>query len=240
MYLRGKTLYMAFRLVLSVFFLLTASIAGYAQEDSLANIQPAADSIAPAKKAKEKEAEVIKVEDTSSHKWSPGKRAAVYSAILPGAGQVYNKKYWKVPLVYIAIGIPAYTFSSNLTNFNRSRFAYNYLYKVVNTPNYSNPADSAKIHPIFQNAVQRKDLNALKQYRDGSRRYVDYSALIFILLWGLNVVDAAVDGHLRDFNVSDDLSIQIKPGYMPIGNTTGVGLVLNIGKNHVNRSDSRR
>src|SRR5690606_27804900 len=104
----------------------------------------------------------------------------------------------------------------------------------------SNPADSAKIHPLFINAVQRRDLNALKQYRDGSRRYVDYSALIFILLWGLNVVDAAVDGHLRDFNVTDDLSLQIKSGYMPIGNTNGVGIVLNIGKNHVNRIDSRR
>jgi hypothetical protein len=59
---------------------------------------------------------------------------------------------------------------------------------------------------------------------------MDFSVLAFILLWGLNVADAAVDGHLKSFNVNDDLSLKIHPGYSPIGNTNGLSLILEIGK----------
>jgi len=54
--------------------------------------------------------------------------------------------------------------------------------------------------------------------------------LFFILFWGLNVVDATVDAHLKAFDVSDDLSLQLKPGYSQMSNTAGISLVLNIGK----------
>ncbi|MGN6495059.1 MAG: DUF5683 domain-containing protein [Agriterribacter sp.] len=166
-------------------------------------------------------------------KWSPGKRAAVYSAIFPGAGQIYNKKYWKLPLVYGALAFPTYTFIDNLKWFNKTRFAFNTLRQMK-----GNPPDSSgysQIDPKLKPLVDENQETALKNYRNDFRRNVDYSVLGFIALWGLQVVDAAVDGHLRDFNISDDLSIQIKPGYMPIANTTGIGIVLNIGKNHVNR-----
>jgi hypothetical protein len=55
--------------------------------------------------------------------------------------------------------------------------------------------------------------------------------LAFLILWGLNVVDAAVDGHLKNFNVTDDLSLQFKPGFSPMANTAGLSLVLDIRKN---------
>jgi Family of unknown function (DUF5683) len=61
------------------------------------------------------------------------------------------------------------------------------------------------------------------------RQNVDYSVLFFIAFWGLNVIDAAVDAHLKTFDVSDGLSLQIKPGYSPMANTNGISLVLNIG-----------
>ena len=54
--------------------------------------------------------------------------------------------------------------------------------------------------------------------------------LFFVLFWGLNVADAAVDAHLKTFNVSDDLSLQFKVGYSPVAKTNGVSLILNIGK----------
>lgn len=184
---------------------------------------------------------IVIVTDTTKKKWSPAKTAAIYSAILPGAGQAYNRKYWKMPLVYGALAVPAYFFVDNLNGFKRSRYAYNYLYDRQNPP--QNPADTfgvySGIHPFFVVAVNNGNLSALQNYRNQSRQNVDYSALFFILLWGLNVVDAAVDGHLKDFNVTDDLSFRIKPGKMPIGNTTGIGIIVNIGKNHINRNDGR-
>ena len=77
--------------------------------------------------------------------------------------------------------------------------------------------------------------SSLQNYRNDFRRNVDYSVLVFMLIWGLNVVDATVDAHLKDFNITDDLSLQVKPGYLPIANTAGIGIVLNIGKNHASR-----
>ena len=169
----------------------------------------------------------------TSKKRSPASTAALLSAILPGAGQVYNKKYWKLPLVYGALAFPTYTFIDNLKWFQRTRYAYNVLANK-DTANYKN------VHVQLQPLVKRGDKSGLQNYRNEFRRNVDYSVLAFILIWGLNVVDATVDAHLRDFNITDDLSLQIKPGYMPVANTAGIGIVLNIGKNHVNRLSPAR
>lgn len=218
----------------ALLLLMLFSTTGYSQADTTKPQPAVVDSIPVAPQSSKKVDKKEKaVEDTASKKWGPGKRAAVYSAILPGAGQAYNKKYWKMPLVYGALAIPTYTFFDNLSWFQNTRLAYNLLSKR-DTANYKN------IDPRLRAIVDRGDLNSLKNYRNSFRKNVDYSVLAFLLLWGLNVVDAAVDGHLRDFNVTDDLSLQIKSGYMPIGNTNGVGIVLNIGKNHVNRSYSGR
>ena len=169
----------------------------------------------------------------TSKKRSPAGTAALLSAIFPGAGQVYNKKYWKLPLVYGALAFPTYTFIDNLKWFQRTRYAYNVLANK-DTGNYKN------VYVQLQPLVNRGDKSGLQNYRNEFRRNVDYSVLAFILIWGLNVVDATVDAHLRDFNITDDLSLQIKPGYMPVANTAGIGIVLNIGKNHVNRLSPAR
>jgi hypothetical protein len=69
---------------------------------------------------------------------------------------------------------------------------------------------------------------SLRFNRDEFRRNIDYSVLIFALLWGLNVVDAAVDAHLKHFDVSPGLSMRIKPGYSEMAGTNGLSLVLTI------------
>jgi hypothetical protein len=81
---------------------------------------------------------------------------------------------------------------------------------------------------------------SLRLYRNEFRKNVDFSVLAFLLLWGLNVVDAAVDGHLKDFNVNDDLSIKIKPGYSDLSRTTGLSVVLKIGKTQAERKSAGR
>jgi hypothetical protein len=164
------------------------------------------------------------------------KVAALRSAILPGLGQIYNKKYWKLPIVYAALGISGGVFLYNLKNYKDTRFAYQAIYKASLPPYdplnpapgpYRDSTDYFKIKP----PLQRYSLSTLQYYRNSFRRDIDYSALIFIILWGLNVVDATVDAHLKAFDVSPDLSLRFKPGRSRMAGTTGLSLVFNIGKN---------
>jgi hypothetical protein len=141
-------------------------------------------------------------------------RATIYSAILPGAGQVYNKKYWKVPIVYAAVGIPVYTFFYNKDWYQKCQYA---LTVTVNlATNGSVGGDSlAKVAPELLPLVHSNNQTAIITNRDSFRKNQDYSVLFFLLFYGLNIVDATVDAHLKDFNVNNDLSFKIKPMFMP-------------------------
>ena len=150
--------------------------------------------------------------------------AAIRSAIFPGLGQIYNKKYWKLPIVYGALGTCGGIFFYNLKNYKDTRFAYRVKYNMQ-----FNGTDSALYSSIRGN-LRPLGLEELKYYRNSFRRDIDYSVLFFILLWGLNVVDATVDAHLKSFDVSPDLSIRLKPGYSETARTSGLSLVMKIGK----------
>lgn len=167
-------------------------------------------------------------------KYHSPKKAALRSAILPGWGQIYNKKYWKLPIVYGALGVAGAVFNYNLSWYKRTRFAYKVLV-LKDTPNYS------KVHPQLRALVDRQEVNALRSYRDEFRRNIDYSALFFMLMWGLNVVDATVDAHLKPFDVSPDLSLKLKIGPSDMARTTGVSVVLafNEGKRKATNFNSK-
>ncbi|PZR26200.1 MAG: hypothetical protein DI535_15275 [Citrobacter freundii] len=155
--------------------------------------------------------------------YDPGK-AAIRSAIVPGLGQIYNRKYWKVPIVYGALGTTAGIFIFNLQWYRRTRYAYK---AVVDTGgNYPN------VHPDLQFLVNRHDAQNLSYLRDQYRRDIDYSAVFFIIFWGLNVVDAAVDAHLKGFDVSPDLTLHVKPtlSQMAFANGPALSFVFDIGK----------
>jgi hypothetical protein len=158
--------------------------------------------------------------DTARKKHSP-RKAAIRSAIVPGWGQIYNGKLWKVPIVYTALGIPAYLFIDNLKWYKRTKYAY-----FVAATRSTDPDSLAKVHKQLRPFVDMGQETALQNYRNEFRRNVDYSALFFLLFWGLNIVDATVDAHLKEFDVTPDLSFKIKPGYNEIGNTYGISLVL--------------
>jgi hypothetical protein len=147
------------------------------------------------------------------------RRATIYSAILPGAGQVYNKKYWKVPIVYAAIGIPAYLYFYNKNFYKEAQYA------LVVTINGSTGDSLANVAPEFLPLVNTKSTNAIINVRDQARTNQDYSFLFFLLFYGLNIVDATVDAHLKDFNVNSDLSFRIKPMILP-GPTPSAGITL--------------
>ena len=147
------------------------------------------------------------------------RRATLYSAILPGAGQFYNKKYWKIPIVYAAIGIPAYLYFDNKKIYNEAQYA------LTVTINGSKGDSLANVSPDFLPLVESGNTTAIINVRDEARKDQDYSILFFLLFYGLNIVDATVDAHLKDFNVSSDLSFRIKPMIIP-GPTPSAGITL--------------
>ncbi|RPE12217.1 hypothetical protein EGT74_01275 [Chitinophaga lutea] len=143
------------------------------------------------------------------------RKAAFYSAVLPGLGQVYNREYWKVPLVYAALGISTGFFIDNMSKFREYRDAYRTRIANRNNPNFVDP-------------YLKYDDSDLKYLRDGYRQYVDYSVLVFVAAYALNIVDATVFAHLRQFDISDDLSIRIAPTMID-NRTFGIGLKVSMG-----------
>jgi hypothetical protein len=147
----------------------------------------------------------IKKKDTAvvvkKKKHDPHK-ATIRSAILPGWGQAYNREYWKIPIVYGALAIPAATFIYNNTWYKRTKKAYSIA--VSGQTNRYNEID-----PVLLKFVDVPE--TLQNFRNQFRRDRDYSVLWFFILWGINVVDATVFGHLKDFDVSDDLSMRVTP-----------------------------
>ena len=158
----------------------------------------------------------------SATKAHPPKAAAFRSAVLPGWGQIYNKKYWKLPIIYGALGITGFIFLDNIKTYKEYRFAYAARIKAEQHPPDS--TDYFKLKDIYK-VISPGSIQAA---RNRFRQYVDYSALFFIFFWGLNVVDATVDAHLKSFDVSPDLSLQIRPGHSEMAGTNGISLVLHI------------
>lgn len=129
-------------------------------------------------------------------------RASVYSAILPGLGQAYNKKYWKLPVIYAGFGTLAYFGVMNTREYRKFREAFNYV----------NSGDTSFTDNDY---ALKYGLNSLRQGRDYYRRNVELTYILGVALYLLNIVDAAVDAHLMDFDVSDDLSMHLQPVILP-------------------------
>jgi hypothetical protein len=165
--------------------------------------------------------------DTASKKRSVASKAALRSAILPGLGQAYNKKYWKIPIVYGVIAIPVSLYSYNRKWYNLTRTAY-----TIRSSN-----DSANFNKIAPELVPLSG-EALRLYRNEFRKNMDFSILGILVAWGLNVVDATVDGHLRGFDISDEVSMKLAPK-ISTGNQSGqmgMSAVFYFGKKKENKS----
>lgn len=115
------------------------------------------------------------------------------SAVLPGLGQAYNKKYWKIPIVYAGLGGFGYFFVTNNQLYNDFRQGVRNYY-----------GDDAAA--IANTGYTGEQLQTLKLYYRKNR---DICAFGFAIIYVLNIIDANVDGHLRTFDISDDLSLRI-------------------------------
>lgn len=133
------------------------------------------------------------------------RKAAIYS-IIPGGGQIYTKKYWKIPIVYSGLITSAYYIKQNNDLYH--------LYKetLLNRLN-NNDTDQ------FQNEYSDQDLITLTDYY---RRNREISILLFSLTYIFNIIDASVSAHLFNFDVSDNLSLNIQPIYFVKAKVPGI------------------
>ncbi len=154
----------------------------------------------------------------ANHKktYSDARRASIMSACLPGLGQAYNKKYWKLPIIYGGLVGFGYMFVVNNEEYNYYR---------------QNLISAADDDPTTINTT-RYDIDQLQTQKITYRKRRDIAAVGIVLLYILNIIDANVDAHLKTFDVSDDLSIRIEPWQSTynagFGNTTAAGLSIKL------------
>lgn len=140
------------------------------------------------------------------------RKAALLSTLLPGAGQVYNRKYWKPPVIYAALAGLGYLVKLNSDKYKTYKQAY-----IYRTDNDASTVDA------YINKYSDDNLLTLKNSYQRSR---DFNIICIAAVYVLNIVDATVDAHLYTFDVSDDLSMQLYPTfiYSAQSNVRGTGL----------------
>lgn len=149
----------------------------------------------------------------NSYKMNPlaPSRAGFLSAILPGMGQAYNKKYWKMPIVYGGLGVGIYLYSTNDKLYNQ--FRDEYKSRLAGNPS---------------NNLSQFNNNTLIAGQRVYRRNRDLSLLFCIGMYALNIVDANVDAHLKQFNVNENLSVVPDVLINPIDFSQNAGLTMRL------------
>ena len=162
--------------------------------DTVGNTVITADTIVkqekPAKTAKEKKPH------------SPTK-ASIMSACLPGLGQIYNGKWWKVPIVYAGLGGLGYLVYSNYYEYRSYLHAYEF--KTGDLP------EGVTLNQHETELANKYADSQLQTYKESYRRDFEFYGILTMAWYGLNILDACVDGHLYSYDISDDLSLSIDP-----------------------------
>ena len=125
------------------------------------------------------------------------------SACLPGLGQIYNNKWWKTPIVYVGFGGLGYYAYSNYSNYKLYLTAYQI--STGDLPEGTTPSEKAV------QLAQSYASSQLQTYKESYRRSFELSCIFLAAWYGLNIVDAIVDGHLYTYDISDDLSLNLDP-----------------------------
>ncbi len=140
-------------------------------------------------------------------------KAAFYSAVFPGAGQAFNKKYWKIPIVYMAIGTSIYSYDFNQKKYWNYRNAYK-----SRKAGYNNDE--------FQNLILED--NRLLDGADFHKKNRDLSMVFIISFYILNILDANIDAHLKQYNIDENLTLLPYYDKETNINSESVGLSLNL------------
>jgi len=178
----------------------------------------------------------VKVKEHSPHK------ATVYSALLPGLGQIYNKKYWKLPILYAGIGATLYAIVWNTDQYNIYKDAYvdfsnfqDYKYQTEggDIPEPTSKRYEELVTTDFSTTDASYDAwfkTKLQNGKDSYKHDRDLSYIILLGVYVLNIIDATVDAHFTNFSINDDLTMTVQPkmNYSPMsGNTLGLSCRIN-------------
>lgn len=184
--------------ILSLLFFLT--VTSYSQEEEQPE-EKATDSISNALST-----DVLIMDDSLTVKKSRNinplapSKAAFYSAVLPGLGQIYNKRYWKVPLVWGAIGGSVYAYTWNNDNYKRFRTAFKRRQAGFTDDEFNGEG----IFPLL-------DDGDLENQQERFQRDRDLWLVLSIVAYSLNIIDANVDAHLKQFNIDNNLALDFEP-----------------------------
>lgn len=196
-----------------VFLTLFLSVSLSAQEKEQDSIVKARDSVTfiqdtvPSKREIKRAERQARRDSISSIKkefnpLAPSK-AAFYSAVLPGLGQMYNKSYWKVPIVYGAIGTGIYFYVNNNNQYQKYRDAYK-----IRLAGFVGQDEFWDVNGSGITDTPDVSTEALQDAQEFYQRNKDLALLITVGLYVLNIIDANVDAHLKQYNVNEDLSFR--------------------------------
>lgn len=154
-------------------------------------------------------------ESLSKKPWEPNSSKALLWALLPGGGQIYNRKYWKLPIVWGSLMTCAYFIGFN----GRQYQEYHAAYRDIMS---ENPAENTAWLAFAPRGAKAEDFaqysnlkNTLQRGDEYYRRYRDLSIVLAIGIYGLSILDAYVDAELFSFDISPDLSMRLSPTLMP-------------------------
>ncbi|GLU44239.1 DUF5683 domain-containing protein [Allomuricauda sp. NBRC 101325] len=204
-----------------LFFFLLFLHTGHSQEEKETEPTevPQAKEIEPTQQV---QGEGVTFEEVRREKINPlaPSKAAFYSAVIPGLGQIYNKRYWKAPIVWGAIGTGIYVYSYNNTEYRRARNAFKRRLAGFTDDEFYDINGDGSGPDISDEALQ--------EAQENTQRDRDLSLVITIALYALNIIDANVDSHLKQYNVDDNLALDFQPfiDINPFTNQPNYGMAL--------------
>lgn len=187
---------------------------------------------------------VYAIESVVKKPHSPHK-ATIMAMVLPGSGQIYNRQWWKVPILYGGIAADIYGITWNQKRFKEYRDAYvewsRYMDDLAVNPDTPYPENPAwdkipksfdpQTDPYFQKNDGRNWFKkTLQNRKDNFKRNRDLCYIVMAAIYAINIIDATVYAHFYDFEINDDLSFHLQPAssYSPLcGGTVGLVLTFN-------------
>ncbi len=180
---------------------LSQSLAGPEATDTTL-VQPVKKKVSTEKHIVKADSTFVELPDSVREKEHSPTKATLMSTFLPGLGQLYNKKYWKIPVVYAGFGVLGYLIYFNADLYATYKYAYIESSNGVKNGNYAN----------YVNKYTGDELLSAREYY---RRNLEISCIFTVLWYGLNILDATVDAHLYTFNISERLAVKVEPVIQP-------------------------
>ena len=233
---------MFFRLIIAFIFLVTGILTASAQKDSIeaalpekavetlpdravetlidsvSKILPKADSVAAV--------DIRKIEKRDWTTWTPNPNRALWLAlVIPGGGQIYNRKYWKLPIIYG--GMMGCIYALTWNNMMYRDYSQAYLDIMDSDPTTQSYNKFLHLGATITAANEERYKTRCKGRKDKSRRWRDMSMFCLIGVYALSVIDAYVDAELSEFDISKDLSLKVAPTVIPGGSTFSSGSLEN-------------